>query len=373
MRRVRRHGRLGPLRVARVAAAGVALGRLARGARQMPPLQPTAHDPQVGIVSAVVPARDEEHRLGPCLARLVNDPAVSEVIVVDDRSSDGTARVAEQAGARVVAGAPLPDGWAGKAWALQQGIEAARGDWVICLDADTRPQRGLAAAAVAAAEGGHVDLLTVGGRFDCSNAGEQFLHPAMLATLVYRFGPPSSQSTPRPSRILANGQCMVVPRGAFLAGGGLKSVAASLIEDVALARHLARRGDRVWFLDGTDVLDVAGYGSARAAWTGWGRSLSMAEVTAPAARLADLAVVWLALAAPLPRVLLGRGDIIDATLLAARLGLLVALRPTYRRRGLAYWLSPLADPAVAYQLTVTTLRPSRQWRGRSYPPAPGGR
>lgn len=334
----------------------------------MPRLEATAHDPQIGSISAVVPARDEEHRLGPCLDRLINDPAVSEVIVVDDRSSDGTARIAEQSGARVVAGAALPEGWAGKTWALQQGIEAARGDWVICLDADTRPQRGLAAAAVAAAHGSHLDLLTVGGRFDCSNPGERFLHPAMLATLVYRFGPPSSRRKPPPSRVLANGQCMVVPRAAFLADGGMAVVAASLIEDVALARHLARRGARVWFLDGTDVLDVAGYGSGRAAWTGWGRSLSMAEVTAPAARLADLAVVWLALAAPLPRVLLGRGDVIDATLLAARSGLLVALRPTYRRRGLAYWLSPLADVAVACQLTVTMLRPSRQWRGRSYPP-----
>ena len=149
-------------------------------------------------------------------------------------------------------------------------------------------------------------------------------------------------------------------------------VRASLIEDVALARHLARRGAKVRFLDGTALLDVAGYGSAGATWSGWGRSLSLAEVTAPAAQLADLTTVWLTLGTPLPRLLLGRGDTLDRVLLAARVLLLVALRPSYRRRGIAYWLSPAADPAVAWQLTVATLRPTRHWRGRSYPSRPAG-
>jgi dolichol-phosphate mannosyltransferase len=77
-------------------------------------------------ISVVVPARDEAARIGPLLEAIVGAPGVAEVIVVDDQSSDGTADLARAAGARVVEPArPLPDGWAGKAWALQQGIEAA--------------------------------------------------------------------------------------------------------------------------------------------------------------------------------------------------------------------------------------------------------
>ena len=72
-------------------------------------------------------------------------------------------------------------------------------------------------------------------------------------------------------------------------------------------------------------------------------------------------MVWLALALPLPRLLLRRGDALDALLVALRLALLAALRaaPT-ARAALPFWLSPLADLPVAVRLTWSVLRP----RGR---------
>jgi dolichol-phosphate mannosyltransferase len=98
----------------------------------------------------------------------------------------------------------------------------------------------------------------------------------------------------------------------------------------------------------------------------------MPDVTPPAAQALDVAVVWATLGLPLPRVLARRADALDWALLAVRLGLLAALRPAYRRRGAAWWLSPLADPAVAARLTWGALRPGRTWRGRTYPPAGSG-
>ena len=100
-------------------------------------------------ISIVVPARDEATRIGPLLAAVVGAPGVAEVIVVDDESTDGTADVARAGGATVVTGEPLPAGWAGKAWALQQGLDAASGDWVVFLDADTRPSPELPGSLVA--------------------------------------------------------------------------------------------------------------------------------------------------------------------------------------------------------------------------------
>jgi dolichol-phosphate mannosyltransferase len=354
------------LRLAQAAAAAAVLARLGRGRTRRPPLAPGA--PFFGTISAVVPARDEAARIGPCLAGLLADPDLDEVIVVDDGSSDGTGDVARAAGARVVAGAPPPPGWVGKPWALQQGLEAARSDVVIAVDADTRPRPGLARALAVALDG--ADLVTAGCRFVCDAPGERLLHPAMLATLVYRFGPSDAAGhRPRPVRVVINGQCTAVRRGQLLAAGGYRHAAEHMTDDAALARALARRGWRIAFHDGADLIEVDMHDSAREAWREWGRSLALPDVTPPAWQAADLAVVWLALALPPLKLLARRASAIDLALLAVRWSLLGPLRRSYARRGPPYWLSPLADPAVALRLTQSALRPARTWRGRTYPAA----
>jgi dolichol-phosphate mannosyltransferase len=293
------------------------------------------------------------------------DPDVDEVIVVDDRSSDGTAAVARSLGARVVVGAELPDGWVGKPWALQQGLEAARGAIVVTLDADTRPTPGLARA-LCAELGAEHELVTGGVRFVCDTAAERFLHPSLLATLVYRYGPIGVEGAVPPARVLANGQVQAFRRGAMLAAGGFALSAAHMTDDVAQARALAARGWRVRMVDCADLVSVRMHASGRELWREWGRSIAMPDVTAPGWQALDVAVVWLAMALPLPRVLARRGTRLDLALAAVRLALVPALARAYARRDLAFWLSPLADVAAAARLTWSALRPSRRWRGRKY-------
>lgn len=340
---------------------------MARGARRLAHLRPELERAPGGPVSVVIPARDEEHRIGPALAALAVDPQVAEVIVVDDRSSDRTAEVATAAGARVVRGAPLPQGWVGKPWALHQGLEAATGDWVVTLDADVEPHPGLVGAMVSAAEAYGFDHLSAGGRFVCSTAGQRWLHPSMLTTLVARFGPPGQATPPAPARVVANGQCTVTRRALLAELGGYRPVAGHLTDDVALARYLAALGWRVGFVDGTRLFDVRMHVSLAEVWRHWGRSLPMPDVTGPWWKAADLAVVWLTLALPVPRLVIGRGDRLDVALVGVRLALLVATASAYRRRGPAYWLSPLADVLTAVRLTWATVVPGTTWRGRRYP------
>ncbi len=351
-------------------AGAAALARVARGARRLPPLRPEPDRVLSETVSVVIPARDEEHRIGPALAALAGDPQVAELIVVDDCSRDRTAELAAAAGARVIAGAPLPDGWVGKPWALHQGLEAARGTWLVTLDADVEPGPGLVGAMVGAAESHGFDHLSAGGRFVCDTAGQRWLHPAMLASLVVRFGPPGRTTTPSPSRVVANGQCTLSRRAALVDGGGYRSIAGHLTDDVALARHLARSGWRVGFLDGTRLFDVRMHASATEVWRQWGRSLPMPDVTSGWWKAADLAVIWLALALPLPRLLARQGDRLDVVLAGVRLALVAATAPAYRWRGPAYWCSPLADLLAALRLSWGTLVPSTSWRGRRYPRRP---
>jgi dolichol-phosphate mannosyltransferase len=308
----------------------------------------------------VVPARDEAGRIGPLVDALVRDPHVAEVVVVDDESTDATAAVALAAGARVVAGRPLPAGWVGKPWALHQGLEAATGHWLVTLDADVVPRPGLVGALVAAAEEGGWDWLSAGGRFRLGpSAAERLRHPAMLATLVYRFGPPGTGS-PAVGRVQANGQCTVTRRAVLATAGGYRAAAGHPTDDVALARALAARGWRVGFLDGTRLFDVD------LAAGDWSRSLALRDVTPWPALATDLAVVWLAQALPLPRLLLRRGDALDAVLALARLGLVAGTARAYARPGIPHWLSPLADVPVAAGLTRSAFRRSVTWRGRGY-------
>jgi dolichol-phosphate mannosyltransferase len=348
-------------------AALVTGARLSRGRRRRPSLARGDASRAATAISVVVPARDEERRLPACLAALAQDADVTEVIVVDDRSTDATATVAAQAGARVVPGAPLPDGWGGKAWALEQGLAAARGEIVVFLDADARPRPGLIAAL--AAELDHADLVSAAPRYTCEGALEQALHASMLATLVYRFGPADVDGwQPAPARAMVNGQCVAVRAAALRGAGGWTRVAGSLVEDVALARALRSDGWTLRFVDAADLLEVRMYESASETWRGWGRSLMAGEASSRAWLAADVAVLWLVMALPLPRLVLTRAPL-DGVLVAVRLALLAPLARSYRPRGPGFWLSPLADVAVAARLTASVLRPERTWRGRTYPAA----
>lgn len=355
------------LTAAQAAAAAVVVTRLARGRQMRPPLRTGVQLPPGTTVSAIIPARDEAGRIGPCVIAARADAGVSEVIVVDDESTDGTAAVAARAGARVIPGLPLPPGWVGKQWALQQGLEVASGEYVLTLDADARPRPGLAAALVTAAAGGPFDLVSAGPRFVCDSVAEQGLHAAMLATLVYRFGPIGPNRQPRPHRVVVNGQCLLARRAGLAGAGGFAPVRGHLTDDIALARDLARRGWRIGFLDGRDLLEVDMHASAAEVWREWGRSLPMTDVTSPVGQAADLAVLGLTTALPLARLAAGRPAALDLGLLALRVSLLGPLRGCYASPGPGLYFSPLADVAALIRMAGGTVRPVRSWRGRHYP------
>lgn len=355
-----------PVTLAQLAAAAVVAARLSRGRHRHPPLLSLGRTAAPPRISVLVPARDEEQRITPCLTALRDDPDIAEVIVIDDCSTDATAALARSLGARVLDGRPPEGGWVGKSWALQQGLEAASGDVVICLDADTRPRAGLAAALAGVLE--KADFVSAGPRFDCRTGGERLLHPSLLASLVYRFGPgDSADHDPRASRLVANGQCMAARRAPLLAVGGFEAAAGHFTDDAALVRDLARRGWRVAFRDGAALIDVRMHASAGEVWREWGRTIAFGDVSTRSALAADVALVWLAMGLPAIRLIAWRTTRLDRVLLLVRWLLLAGLRGSYARRGAAFWLSPLADPLAALRILLSSLRRPRRWRGREYP------
>jgi dolichol-phosphate mannosyltransferase len=336
-------------------------------------------------LTVVVPALDEAARIGPCLAGLRAQGApVREILVVDSGSTDGTRELVRAAAEldpriRLLDDPPLPSGWVGKAWALQFGVERATQPWVLGMDADTEAEPGCAAAVLRAALREEFGVVSFAPRFDGQSALERWLQPALLVTLLYRNG---AVGDPRvsPRRVMANGQCFLVNREQLLAHGGYAPVRASFAEDVSLARHLAARGVRVGFLDGSRLYRVRSYSSAGEMWREWGRSLDLKDATSRLRLAADTLFVVLAQGAALPLALwlLGawRGlpagtskavlAIATAFLVGMRWLLLVPLRGNYVRRGLLWWLSPLADPLAALRLLASALRRPRRWRTREY-------
>jgi dolichol-phosphate mannosyltransferase len=189
--------------------------------------------------------------------------------VVDDQSSDDTAAIApgrrtgDRRAPHSPTAGPARRGRCSRASRLRPptGWSPRR----------RRPTRsGLPTALVARATGDRLDLLTVGGRFECPTTGSRWLHPAMLTTLVYRFGPPGTDGV-RPERTMANGQCMDRATGP-VPGCRRDGAGARRGRRGRRARPTAgdRWGWRVGFLDASDLLTVRMFESFTDAWPGGG-------------------------------------------------------------------------------------------------------
>lgn len=351
----------------------------ARGVR----IRAVADAPAGERVSVIVPVLDEWDRLGPCLAGLADQGAeVAEILVVDGGSSDGTQRLVEAAAARdprvrLVDARPVPAEVNGKAHNLQVGLDL--GDpalpWVLTVDADVRPRPGLVRALLAHAGAERVAALSAATQQELSSAAEGLVHPALLATLVYRFGIPGN-AVDRVAAVQANGQCFLVQRDALAGVGGFALGRDSVCEDVTLARSLVAAGHRVGFYETDDLVSVAMYAGWRDAWRNWTRSLPMRDRFSGLAGHVGLVEVLLVQALPLPlaallrarplRRRLGRhpAGAVNAILVAVRLGTLAGMGRAYRRRPWTYWLSPLADLPVAVRLIRSAARRRHSWRGR---------
>ncbi len=360
-------------------ALGVTVGvRMARGIRATH-ITPAEIAPPAGSVSVIVPVLDEAARIAACLhGLLAAGSEVGEIIVVDGGSRDGTLAMARAIGAhdarvRTLDAAPVPAGWNGKAWGLDVGLRAsgAGARWIATIDADVRPAPGLIAAMVAHAQRRNVAVLSVATRQLLGSPLMAVVHPAMLATLVYRFGLPGREAT-RVADVQASGQCFLAARALLIAHGAFANVRASRCEDVTLARSLVASGVPVGFYEAGDLVRVQMYDDAAQTWRNWPRSLTLRDRFAPFGGWFGLTEVALVQALPLPLALIlalahAGGSLtfaVAAILTCVRLGVLFGAARAYVRRPWTYWLSPLADIPVTLALCASAIRRRHSWRGR---------
>ena len=237
-------------------------------------------------VSVLIPARDEEANIAACLDSVLRrdklgEDAVAEVLVYDDHSTDATAELVRQfarrdARVRLLEAAPLPEGWCGKNFACWQLAQAARGTWLLFLDADARlcppvpeaGQGGAMARMQAEARRRRLTFLSCWPRLAMTSFWEKLLMP-MLNVVVFSLFPALVSTSQQVSLAIAHGACILAHRETYFKIGGHKSVRNEIFEDVRLAQLWRRRGERGLCLDGRDVVWVRMYSSFGEIWGGF--------------------------------------------------------------------------------------------------------
>ena len=269
--------------------------------------EPDEIPPDPALVSVIVPARNEAHNIERCVRSILASRwSALEVIIVDDRSEDDTGALARGLGAsdaraRVIDGAPLPEGWFGKQWACAQGAGAARGSALIFTDADTVHAPTLIPRSLHAMRTRALDFLTVGGFQELGTFWERVVMPQVFYMIATRYGGAGAVNRARRSRDkIANGQYMCFTRACYDAIGGHASVRGKAAEDLALAQLVHARGMRGELVMGEHELSTRMYTSLREIVNGWTKNMVTAGAdTLPAGIVPRLLLPLLLLVVPL--------------------------------------------------------------------------
>jgi hopene-associated glycosyltransferase HpnB len=347
-------------------------------------------------VAAVIPARDEAAILPETLPGLLAQDyrGAFSVVLVDDDSTDGTAQVAAGLGQaqpgrarplRVVSGSPTPAGWAGKVWAMAQGLRAApEADYILFTDADIGYRPGTVTALVRAAEADDRVLVSQMALLRADTGWERLLVPAFVYffAMLYPF---RLVNRPGAGTAAAAGGCMLVRRRALAAAGGLERIRGARIDDVALGGLLksAAAGNRCWLGLTTDIRSRRPYPRLAQLWDMVARSAYTQLRYSPAALAGTVAgLLWLYLLPPAAALAglagLAAGAAAAGWLAAAGLAGWAIMSVTYLPMLRLYRLSPLRAPSlplIAVMYAAMTADSARrhhrgrggQWKGRTIP------
>lgn len=256
-----------------------------------PAPEPKPAEPGSIELSVIIPARNEEANLGPCLDTLLAQnerifalDADWEILVVDDESTDRTRVIAEAYAAKTPAlrvlsaphteTRPTQRSFTGKNNACWTGAQASRGRWLLFTDADTRHEPGDLRRGLHEADRHSVALLSYSPRQEMKGIAQHTLMPLVFAELAATY-PPAKVNNPDERTAAANGQFLLIQREAYFAVGGHKAVGSCVLEDVELARRVkrAKRGIRLRYAP--DALSTHMYRGFSDMVEGWTKNLAL--------------------------------------------------------------------------------------------------
>mgnify|MGYP005837824893 CR=1 FL=1 len=235
------------------------------------------------FVSFLIAAKDEEANIERAIRSVLSqDYPQFELIVINDRSTDGTRAILERLAAdtagvnrdgrlRVIHIEQLREGWFGKNNAMREGVSRAGGEWLCFSDADcAQISRRTLSLAMRHATENNIDFLSVLPILETRGFWERVIQPACGAVMVFWFHP-KRVNDPRHSAAYANGAFMLMRRRTYDAIGGHDAVRTEVNEDMHMARLAKEQGHRLEVVQNDNLYSVRMYTSLRAIWHGWSR------------------------------------------------------------------------------------------------------
>ena len=339
-------------------------------------------------VSVCIPARNEAANIGDCVrAVLASDHENLEVLVYDDDSTDDTGGIVEALArlddrCRRVPTRPLPAGWIGKQHACAQLARAARGDWILFLDADVRLWPDAVRRALDYALRSGASLVSMFPRQITSTWGERLIVPMIFFLLLSYLPFVLMRFTRMRSASAACGQFTLVRAADYRAAGGHARVRSTMHDGIRLPRALRERGFHTDLFDGTDLARVRMYRGFVEAWRGFTKNAY--EGLGSLGALVGLSAFHL-IAHVLPWLLLPFALAVGASTLATVAAAVAIGAAATERLLLARRFHHSAALALLHPLTVVLMvalqwaswraarSGTRSWRGRNAPVASAGR
>jgi glycosyltransferase involved in cell wall biosynthesis len=228
------------------------------------------------LVSAILPAKDEEAYLALCLEsiRKLTYPNL-EILVVDDRSTDRTGEIAEEIAStderiRVITIDELPPGWTGKTHALDHASHMAHGQWLLFVDADTIHAPDSLGIVMEYARSQQAVLVSLLPELRCESFWERVMQPIAAITLMQSF--PLHKVNDNQSKLaFANGQYVLIARAAYDVAGGHQEVRDRFVEDIALAQRVKALGLPIRVALARGIVTCRMYASLAQLIKGWSR------------------------------------------------------------------------------------------------------
>jgi hopene-associated glycosyltransferase HpnB len=332
-------------------------------------------------IAIIVPARDEANVIGRALTSLLHQdyPNPPLIVLVDDRSEDGTAAVAlataegQHDRIAIVSGAARPTGWAGKVWAMTQGaahVAEVRPDtkYFLFTDADIEHHPTNLRDLVTKAETDRLDLVSLMVRLATSSVWERFLIPPFVFFFAKLY-PFPWVNDPSSATAAAAGGCMLVRRTALEASGGLTAIHDALIDDCALARIIkdgAPGGGRLWLGLSEQTRSIRPYEGLRGVWDMVARGAYTQLGYSPLLLCGTVIGMTMLYLAPPLCLLIGFWHSAPGALASAFawIFMTVAAAPTYRLYEQS-WRRAMGLPVAAAFYTAMTISAAwRYWRGR---------